>query len=133
MAVIHFDLVEPMRQVASFEATEVTIPGSEGDFGAMGDHAPLISTLRPGLLRVVVGNDTHEYIVSGGFVEISGSGDSSSASVLATFAALKADVGRADIDALIAEAEAAAGEADETTRDAADKNLADTRALLDLI
>ncbi len=134
---ISFDLVEPMRQVASFEASEVMIPGAEGDFTVLGDHMPLISTLRPGLLQVRVGSDTHDYIVAGGFVEISGSGADSSASVLATFAMERGAVKRTDIEALVAEAEAAceacASAGGNDGKDAADKVLADTRALLDIV
>jgi len=50
---MQFDLVSPERRLASGEATEVQIPGAEGDMTAMPDHAATITTLRPGLLRVV--------------------------------------------------------------------------------
>ena len=79
MATIQFDLVSPERKLASLEASEIQIPGSDGDFTAMAEHAPVLTTLKPGLLSVKVGNDLMEYIVTGGFVEISGS----NASVLA--------------------------------------------------
>ncbi|KPP93754.1 MAG: ATP synthase F1, epsilon subunit [Rhodobacteraceae bacterium HLUCCA08] len=67
---VQFDLVSPERRLASLEATEVQIPGADGDMTAMADHAPTITTLRPGILKVVHAGGTDEYIVSGGFAEI---------------------------------------------------------------
>ncbi len=85
---MQFDLVSPEKKLASLEASMVQIPGGDGDFTAMANHAPMVTTLRPGLLRVVSGKgDVDEYVVSGGFVEISDAGTS----VLAERAALKAD------------------------------------------
>ena len=49
MATIQFDLVSPERKLASLDASEIQIPGSDGDFTAMAEHAPIITTLRPGL------------------------------------------------------------------------------------
>ncbi len=85
---MQFDLVSPEKKLASLEASMVQIPGGDGDFTAMANHAPMVTTLRPGLLRVVSGKgDVDEYVVSGGFVEISDAGTS----VLAERASLKAD------------------------------------------
>ncbi len=49
MATIQFDLVSPERKLASLDASEIQIPGSDGDFTAMAEHAPIITTLRPTL------------------------------------------------------------------------------------
>ncbi len=85
---MQFDLVSPERKLTSLEVSMVQIPGNDGDFTAMANHAPLVSSLRPGILRVVSGKgDVEEYVVSGGFVEISDSGTS----VLAERAALKSE------------------------------------------
>jgi F-type H+-transporting ATPase subunit epsilon len=46
---MNFDLVSPERSIASFLATEVQLPGSEGDMTAMPNHAPILTTLRPGI------------------------------------------------------------------------------------
>ena len=73
---MQFDLVSPERLLASVEATEVQIPGSEGDMTAMADHAATITTLRPGILRVVTSGGTQEYLVTGGFAEINAAGTS---------------------------------------------------------
>ena len=66
-----FDLVSPERRLASLDATEVQIPGAGGDMTAMANHAPTITTLRPGLLQVIHAGGQDDYIVLGGFVEIS--------------------------------------------------------------
>jgi F-type H+-transporting ATPase subunit epsilon len=100
---MHFNLVSPERSLASLEVTEVQIPGADGDMTAMPDHAPVITTLRPGVLRVVHAGGTDEYIVSGGFAELSGT----SLSVLAEKALPKAEVTQDDFDALVADARAA--------------------------
>jgi F-type H+-transporting ATPase subunit epsilon len=67
---MQFDLVSPERRLASFAALEVQIPGADGDLTAMPDHAPLITTLRPGILRVKTATETAAYAVTGGFAEI---------------------------------------------------------------
>ncbi len=69
---MQFDLVSPERKLASVEAREVRIPGAEGDLTAMPGHAPMITTLRPGILTVVSAGGTEEFVVTGGFAEISG-------------------------------------------------------------
>jgi len=129
MATIQFDLVSPERKLASLAASEIEIPGSEGDFTAMADHAPLLTTLRPGVLKVKAGNEVSEYVVTGGFVEISGT----AASVLAEHAVPKSEATADVINALIAEAEAAAEGTTGPEKDVADKYVADTKALLSQI
>ncbi len=58
---MQFDLVSPERRLASVQATAVQIPGAEGDMTAMPDHAPLITTLRPGILTVESAEGPHEF------------------------------------------------------------------------
>ena len=74
MANLQFDLVSPERRLASVEATEVQIPGADGDMTAMADHAPTITTLRPGVLTVTHKDGSDAYVVSGGFAEITADG-----------------------------------------------------------
>jgi F-type H+-transporting ATPase subunit epsilon len=126
---MQFDLVSPERMLASFEASEIEIPGLEGDFTAMPDHAAVITALRPGLLKAKGASEVAEFVVSGGFVEI----NARSASVLAENAVPRADVSRATLDDMVAEAEAAAKDLTGPDRDAADKRAADARALIDLL
>ena len=110
MANLQFDLVSPERRLASFEASEVQIPGADGDMTAMEGHAPTITTLRPGVLRVVHGGGVDEYVVIGGFAEITQTG----VSVLAERAMPKSEVTQEAFNALVAEAKAAHATAQET-------------------
>jgi F-type H+-transporting ATPase subunit epsilon len=74
---MQFDLVSPERRLASVQAREVRIPGADGDLTAMPGHAPLITTLRPGILRIIKADGaTDDYAVTGGFAEISATGTS---------------------------------------------------------
>ena len=71
MAKIAFRLVMPERELLATEADMVVVPGSEGDFGVLHGHAPLISTVRPGVLEVLQGNKVDKrYLVVGGFAEV---------------------------------------------------------------
>ncbi|MCO4841743.1 MAG: F0F1 ATP synthase subunit epsilon [Yoonia sp.] len=103
MANVQFDLVSPERRLASVEATEVQIPGADGDMTAMADHAPTIATLRPGVLKVLHSGGTDEYIVSGGFAEITATG----VSVLAEQALPRAEMTQELFDEMLSEAKAA--------------------------
>lgn len=109
MANVQFDLVSPERLLASVEASEVQIPGADGDMAAMEGHAPTITTLRPGVLRVVHSGGTDEYVVSGGFAEITAKG----VSVLAEQALPRAEMTQEVFDAMIADAKAAMKSAEE--------------------
>lgn len=126
---MQFDLVSPERKLASVEATEVQIPGAEGDFTAMADHSPVLTTLRPGVLTVKAGSDVTEYLVTGGFVEVS----ADATSVLAEQAVPRDEVSADVVNGLIADAEAAAANLTGPELDMANKRVADTKALLDLI
>ncbi|MBA3325879.1 MAG: ATP synthase F1 subunit epsilon, partial [Rhodobacteraceae bacterium] len=68
---LQFELVSPERKLVSVAATQIQIPGMSGDFTAMPNHAPYLTTLRPGVVRVVAGGETTEYLVTGGFAEVS--------------------------------------------------------------
>ena len=122
---MQFDLVSPERALASLQASAVQIPGADGDMTAMPDHAPTITTLRPGILSVEAEGGTQSYAVTGGFAEINAEGTS----VLAEQAIPTGDVTAELIDGLIATAAAAAENASAETKDAAAKNLADMEAL----
>lgn len=126
---MQFDLVSPERKLASMDATSVEIPGAEGDFTAMDDHAPVLTTLRPGVLKVTSGSDVTEYVVTGGFVEVS----SEAATVLAEQAVPKSEVSADFVNGLVADAETAAENLTGADLDAATKRIADTKELLGLI
>lgn len=96
---MQFDLVSPERSLASLAATAVSLPGSEGDMQAMPDHAPVITTLRPGVVRVTSPEGDAEFLVTGGFAEIT----ATSTSVLAERAIPVADVTSDIMDDIMAE------------------------------
>ena len=67
---IAFDLVSPERLLLSAEADMVTVPGTEGYMGVMAGHAPLVSTLRAGMIDVQKDGTDDRYFIRGGFVEV---------------------------------------------------------------
>ena len=108
---MQFDLVSPERLLASVEATEVKIPGAMGDLTAMPMHAPLITTLRPGILKVETEKGTEEFVVTGGFAEIGAGG----VTVLAEKAVPHGDMDQATYESLVKEAELAYKQVKEAT------------------
>ena len=64
------ELVSPERVLLSGEATEVIVPGLEGDFTVLAGHAPVISALRPGLLDIKQASSQRRIYVRGGFAEV---------------------------------------------------------------
>ena len=67
---IAFDLVSPERLLLSAQADMVTVPGTEGYLGVMAGHAPLVTTLRAGMIDVQTGGQDDRYFIRGGFAEI---------------------------------------------------------------
>jgi len=71
MAKLSFRLVIPERELLAIDADMVVVPGSEGDFGVLHGHAPLISTVRPGVIEVIQASKVEQrFIVVGGFAEV---------------------------------------------------------------
>lgn len=102
MATFHFDLVSPEKIAFSGEVEQVDIPGSEGDFGVMAGHAPLVATLRPGIMTVTVNGKHEKIIVLGGLAEVSEKG----LTVLADTATSMQELDREIFASQIAEMEA---------------------------
>ncbi len=70
-----FELVSPERLLASIDADMVVVPGAEGDFGVLPNHAPLMSLLRPGVIAVYQGDRVDQRLfVTGGFAEVNEKG-----------------------------------------------------------
>jgi len=68
---LNFSLVSPAAELTSGEVDMVVVPGTEGDFGVLASHAPVISMLRPGFVTVHNDNDAPEKIfVYKGFAEV---------------------------------------------------------------
>ncbi|MFZ3580920.1 F0F1 ATP synthase subunit epsilon [Loktanella sp. DJP18] len=107
---LQFDLVSPERRLASVEASEVQIPGADGDMTAMAGHAPTITTLRPGVLKVIHSGGIDEYVVLGGFAEIT----ATSVSVLAESALPRGEMSQDVYDRMMDDARAEMKKARET-------------------
>ena len=101
MATLHFELVSPEKLVFSGEVEQVDVPGAEGDFGVLAGHAPMVTTLRPGVLTVKAAGGEQKIVVLGGFAEVSAQG----LTVLADTANSLADCDRAVLAAQIGEME----------------------------
>ncbi|HKQ55508.1 MAG TPA: F0F1 ATP synthase subunit epsilon [Methyloceanibacter sp.] len=70
-----FELVSPERLLVSGEVAQVLIPGSEGDMTILAHHAPILSTLRPGLLDIALPDGEHRrFFIRGGFAEVGPAG-----------------------------------------------------------
>lgn len=92
---IQFDLVSPERLLLSEEVDMVTLPGSEGEFGVLPGHAPVLSTLRPGVVEVKgLSEALSRLYVRGGFAEVS----SDKVTVLAEEAVALSDVDAEELD-----------------------------------
>ena len=106
MATFHFDLVSPEKLLFSGEVSQVDVPGAEGDFGVLAGHAPIVTTLRPGILVIYGEGAPQQIVINGGFAEVGASG-------LSVLADLAVPVDEFDVDAL-------AGVIKDTEEDAAD-------------
>ncbi len=93
--VLHFELVSPEKLLRSGDVYMVVVPGTEGDFGVLPGHAPLVSTIRPGAIQVFPTsmNDLPERIfIDGGFAEVGPNG-------LTILAESATPVGEIDVEA----------------------------------
>jgi F-type H+-transporting ATPase subunit epsilon len=99
MASFHFELVAPEKLIFSGEVESVVVPGTEGEFTVLKDHAPVISALRPGVVVIGQGaSATQRLYVRGGFAEVAPSG----LTILADLALPLEQVDAAKLDAEIA-------------------------------
>ena len=101
MATFHFELVSPEKLLFSGDVEQVDVPGAEGDFGVLAGHAPMVTTLRPGILTVHGIDGEQKIVVLGGFAEVSADG----LTVLADVAEPVEDIDRGMITARIGELE----------------------------
>ncbi|MEN8837267.1 MAG: F0F1 ATP synthase subunit epsilon [Celeribacter marinus] len=124
---IQFDLVSPERKLASVSATEVQIPGSEGDLTAMAGHAATILTIRPGVLTVKGANGEEQFVVIGGFAEVA----ADSVSVLAEMALPRGEMSQEVVLELVAQATKTHDEAHPDEHHATEKFLSDLVHLAD--
>ncbi|MGH6630754.1 MAG: F0F1 ATP synthase subunit epsilon [Burkholderiales bacterium] len=98
---VEFELVSPERLLLSEAVEMVVVPGAEGEFGVLPRHAPMISTLRPGVIRVYENGAVSERIfVAGGFAEVT----PARCTVLADQAVPVADIDRTEVEKSLSEA-----------------------------
>ena len=105
----NFSLVSPERQLRSGQVHMVVVPGTEGDFGVLVGHAPLMSTIRPGTIAVYAEPSTtapERLFIDGGFAEVSDTG----LTILAEQAVPIAEIDPAKVADDLAAARAAADE-----------------------
>lgn len=65
-----FSLVAPERELFAGEVTAVSVPGTEGQFEVLPNHAPMMSTLSPGILTIQDGKGAKSFFVRGGFADV---------------------------------------------------------------
>ncbi|MDO8379387.1 MAG: ATP synthase F1 subunit epsilon [Pseudomonadota bacterium] len=71
---LHFSLVSPERELFSGEVDQVDAPGSEGDFGVLAGHAPFMTTLKTGRVKVFNDGRVQAFDVQGGFADVTPDG-----------------------------------------------------------
>jgi F-type H+-transporting ATPase subunit epsilon len=127
MSKLRFDLVSPERLLMSAEVDQVDVPGSEGEFGVLANHAPLMTALRPGVLTIQSqGRPGEKFFVRGGFAEVTARG----LTVLAEEAMPLAELDRASLEGRIRNAEEDVADAkDQATRERAQETLDRLREL----
>ena len=74
MAGLHFEFVSPETVLFSGDVDQVDLPGSEGDLGVLPGHAPMVTTLRPGIVTIMREGNRESVVVVGGFAEMGPAG-----------------------------------------------------------
>ena len=123
---MQFDLVSPERMMASVEVSAVDLPASEGDMTAMPSHAAVMATLRPGIVRAHAADGVSEFVVTGGFAEVT----AESTTILAETAVKREDANRELLEEAVREAEQSSQASEGGEKDIADKRLADLKSLV---
>jgi F-type H+-transporting ATPase subunit epsilon len=91
---LNFALVSPERELFHGEVDHVVVPGSEGEFGVSPHHAPVMSVVKPGALRVFNEGAERRIFVNGGFADVTPEG----LTVLAEEAVDLADIDAAQLE-----------------------------------
>ena len=123
---IKYELVCPESKVESGEADSVLVPGYEGDFTVLVNHAAYLSTLRPGMLKIFSSGNEIEYFVDSGFAEVSDQG----LVVLAEKAIKRSDLDKGTINIMISELEEKMEKNEGNDKDKILKQLSDFKSLI---
>jgi len=126
MAALHLEFVSPERVLFSGDVDQVDLPGTEGDMGILGGHAPLVTTLRPGIVTIYREGKLEPVVVVGGFAEVGPSG----LTVLADWAVPRENFDLAVLSTQIKDAEEDVADAtDEPQRDKLVRRLEQLKSL----
>ena len=126
MTTFRFDLVSPEKLLFSGEVNQVDVPGAEGEFGVLAGHAPLVTTLRPGILVIHGEGGAERIVVNGGFAEVGANG----LTVLADMAVPEEEFDRAVLAGVNKDTEEdAADTTDDWQRDKLTRKLEQLKAL----
>lgn len=118
---LHFSLVSPERELFSGAVNQVDAPGIEGEFGVLPQHAPFMTTLKPGVVRIYQDGAVTPVFVRGGFADVTPDG----LTILAEEAVRLSDIDAGQLDAEIARVKSdAADPGDEARRARAADRLA---------
>jgi F-type H+-transporting ATPase subunit epsilon len=128
---VEFELVSPEKLLKSQPVDMVVVPGSEGDFGVLAGHSPMISTVRPGVIDVYEGDRVVDRVfVAGGFAEVT----EARCTVLAEEAVALTDLDRAAVEKQIKDlSEDLDDSKSDAERAVAESKLAVARAKLDAL
>jgi F-type H+-transporting ATPase subunit epsilon len=126
MELLHFEFVSPESVLFSGDVDQVDLPGSEGDLGILPGHAPLVTTLRPGIVTIIREGAREPVVVVGGFAEVGPAG----LTVLADRAVARADFDLESLASDINDAEEDVADCkDDAERDRLARHLDQLRAL----
>jgi F-type H+-transporting ATPase subunit epsilon len=123
---LHFEFVSPESVLFSGEVDQVDLPGAEGDMGIFAEHAPMVTTLRPGIVTVFRGGAREAIVITGGFAEVGPAG----LTILADRAVARADFDMQVLATEIKHAEEDVADAtDQAVRDKLVRHLEQLKAL----
>jgi F-type H+-transporting ATPase subunit epsilon len=119
MAAFHFELVSPEKLLFSGEVEQVVAPGADGQFTVLKDHAPVMTTLKAGVVQIDAAGKVEKLFVRGGFADVSASGFTILAEQAVAIA--EVDVAKLEADIKNARDDAADAKTDEARIAASDK------------
>ena len=126
MAGLQFEFVSPENVLFSGDVEQVDVPGAEGDMGILAGHAPIVTTLRPGIVTIFRGSTREPVVITGGFAEVGPGG----LTILADRAVARADFDMATLVAEIKDDEEDMADAtDQALRDKLVRHLDQLKAL----
>ena len=96
---LNLEIVTPEKKVLSEAVDSVSVPTATGEVGILSQHAPLISSLKPGILSYTKGGATEKIVVSGGFIEVSADNVSVLADVAETSDEINIEAAKTERDA----------------------------------